>query len=320
MNVQLIDLDSRIENLALMRLSTFHKEKGDCVTLSVLRGKLSGAPITNMVDRVYISTVFSWNRAKASLLCLKFRGRATVGGTGISPDSRLPDDVAQCPVDYELYGGKRAIGFISTGCPNKCPWCIVWRKEGDIQRVSTAKEIVGNQSEAIFLDNNFLALPGHALDLEWLAENDTVIDFNQGLDAAFVTPENAGLISSCRFKYSPGIRLALDSDERIGVVKAALNTLAGAGIAPSRVMVYVLIGFHGFKSDIKRLMTCRAWGVSAFPMGYRALHTGNEPMRGWNPGLYKKYKRLIIRLPHARSVWEGFEREVVPLLDNQQAP
>ena len=66
----------------------------------------------------------------------------------------------------------------------------------------------------------------------------------------------------------------------------------------------------GLDSDIDRQMFVHQLGARPFPMGYRNLNTGAEPAKGWNRELYKKFRRLICRLPHAKTVWADFEREV----------
>jgi len=308
--IWLVDYDGKIENLALMQLSAYHKKLGDTVRL-----KFGDAwpELFETPDKVYISCLFRWNQNAALQLIAAWNGKAEIGGTGISLEKTLPPAVLNhhlgyCQPDYTLYNNNRAIGFISRGCIRKCPWCVVPAKEGKLYRESTAQEIVGEHSTAIFLDNNFLALPDHYIDLEWLAKQQIKIDFNQGLDARLITKEVARLLANCRWLADP--RIALDSISQIKVVDQALTNLKAAGISPTRVFVFILIGFSDLESDIERLLFAHKWNVNAFPMGYRDLITGEEPAKGWDRELYNKYRRLIIRMPHAQSVWDDFEREL----------
>lgn len=317
--IWLIDFDGSMENLALMRLSTYYKRQGSAVVLKQL-GKSHRAidfesacpPLFDRPEKVYISCLFRWNKGKAEMLAEQWNGNAILGGTGIDYNIELDDNVASCLPDPSLYETNKAVGFISRGCPNRCPWCVVWRKEGKLNRVNTAESIIENfpdAEQAIFLDNNFLALEDYQKDLEWLAKNGIPIDFNQGLDAKYVTPESARLLSRCNWVNGP--RLALDHDSRIDVVKRAVKYLNEAGIHSGKITLFILIGFSGIYSDIARLLIARELGVNAFPMGFRDLDTGDEPARGWNRSLYKKYRRLIIRLPQATKVWEDFKREII---------
>lgn len=314
MLVWLIDYDGKMENLALMRLSAHHKSIGDTVRL-----KFGDAypELFETPDKVYISCIFRWNREAALALADAWEDRAETGGTGIDAGSSLPPAVSNWHIkypqpDYDLYGNQRAIGFISRGCPNKCPWCIVPEKEGRLYRESSAEEIVGDKNEAIFLDNNFLALPDFRLDLEWLAHQGTRCDFNQGLDARRVDAATAKLLAKCNLRMPGGqkVRLACDSLGQMKAIRRAVEHFRNAGIRPSAVFVYCLIGFAGLESDVERLLFLRDLCVNVFPMGYRDNETGNEPARGWDRKLYKKYRRLITRMPFASSVWEDFKREL----------
>jgi hypothetical protein len=305
MLIWLVDYDGKMENLALMRLSTYHKQRGDTVHLR--RGN-AWAELFETPDKVYISCLFRWHREDALRLAGTWDGRATVGGTGVEIARDLPPEVEACLPDYFLYDRNRAVGFISRGCIRRCPWCVVPQKEGKLRRVSTAQEVVGDFREALFLDNNFLALPDHHRDLEWLAEEQIAVDFNQGLDARLVTKDNARLLAACKWLTPP--RLALDSLGQCKALSQAVSYLQEAGMQSNGIFLYLLIGFDGLDSDVERFRFARNLGLRIFPMGYRDNETGEEPARGWDRRLYRKYRRLIARLPHCKSVWDDFEAEV----------
>jgi hypothetical protein len=307
MRIWLVDLDGKMENLALMRLSAWHKAHGDDAHLKF---GMVYPTLLDPPDKVYASCVFKWNQHLAQEMIATWGSMITVGGSGYDETVKLPDYVESMPPDYDLYGNSHAIGFISRGCPNKCPWCIVPRKEGKLRRVSTAAEIAAGHDEVIFLDNNFLALPDHCDDLRWLAQQDSIkMDFNQGLDARLITDENAALLAKCRYCLPGGekVRLALDSISQKHALTRAIDILGKAGIKPYTIFVYCLIGYSGLESDIDRLLYLHSLRVRVFPMGYRDLWTGEEPATGWDITLYKKYKRLICRMPFSKSVWRDFE-------------
>ena len=55
------------------------------------------------------------------------------GGTGYDIQSHLPVEVDMMQPDYDIYPllpKDVAYGFLTRGCPNKCKWCVVPRKEG----------------------------------------------------------------------------------------------------------------------------------------------------------------------------------------------
>ena len=316
MRIKLIDFDSKIPNLALMRLSSYHKANGDKVSL--LRGSQS-AELFDAADKYYLSCVFRWNKKAALNTVQQLSEKCIAGGTGLDITSTLPAEVEQAQPDYSIYPDcDYAFGFISRGCIRKCPWCVVPRKEGGLKRVATAQEITGNRKKAIFIDNNFLALPDYEKDLQWLAENKIVIDFNQALDARLVDDKAARLLAQCT--WYPGIRLSLDSDGMIGQVKKAIDNLAKYGVQPNTIRIFTLIGFSGLESDLERLFKVHEWGAAPFPMGFRDVDTGDEPAKGWDKAVYKKYRRLILRMPHAKSVWDDFRAVVTGGVPTSHAP
>jgi hypothetical protein len=311
-NVELIDLDSKIPNLALMKISAYCKKQGHKITM------VHGAQLSRQLfspDIHYISCVFSWNRDLAVNTAKQLDGTVFLGGSGIELTSKLPTNIETCQPDYSIYPDcDYAIGFISRGCIRKCPWCIVPKKEGMLWRESTAREIVGNRRKAIFLDNNFLALPDYQSDLIWLAKNKIFIDFNQGLDARLITDESAKHLAKCKYKY---IRLSLDSNGMVKHLEKAIAKLTQAGVARHAIRVYTLIGFNGLQSDIETLLKLFQWKVQPFPMGY-IDEDGYEPAREWDRNLYRKYKRLILRMPNSKSVISSFKEELCHEQKNQQ--
>lgn len=106
--ILLIDADNKNPNLALMKISDYHKLK-------------------------------------------EYPYDMEMGGTGIDMKKKLPDKIEYQYPDYGL-------GFITRGCPNKCPWCCVPTKEGSIEFHQDPREFRNRLSRKfIFLDNNFLA-------------------------------------------------------------------------------------------------------------------------------------------------------------------
>jgi hypothetical protein len=135
MRVALVDVDSAIPNLALMRLSAWHKARGDeVVLLHYAPFGRSQSIFVDQSDRAYVSCVFSWNADLARRIhrCYTelFGVPTELGGSGVDwgrePGtwSRLPPEVEATPPDYDLYGDDRAIGFCQRGCIRKCDFCL----------------------------------------------------------------------------------------------------------------------------------------------------------------------------------------------------
>lgn len=128
--------DTNYPNLALMKLSAWHKGQGDDV--------IWFAPDTNTrYDRVYSSKVFTWTPEYSRLPTETIKC-----GIGYGVFDTLPDAVEHTCPDYAMYRHvherrnrrrkkpepEYSLGFTTRGCPNTCPWCIVHRKEGNIPR------------------------------------------------------------------------------------------------------------------------------------------------------------------------------------------
>ena len=127
MKVKLVDVDSRIPNLALMKLSRYHKDQGDKV----------GFRIDNP-DKVYVSAVFS---KSSDITIMEDFGEVEVvkGGSGISLDKELPNEVEDMKPDYSLYPDcNYSLGFTTRGCDRNCGFCIVHQKEGNFKHSRAA--------------------------------------------------------------------------------------------------------------------------------------------------------------------------------------
>ena len=128
MEVALIDVDSHnFPNLVLMKLSAWHKNRGDNVILMNAEEALSKEDLIFQYDKLYGACVFTGNEEIVGKLELK---GVHVGGSGTSRLEILPCEIEHIMPDYSLYGiTDTAYGFLTRGCPRRCPFCIVGRKE-----------------------------------------------------------------------------------------------------------------------------------------------------------------------------------------------
>ncbi len=194
MKIGLVDVDSRHwPNLCLMKLSTYHKARGDPVEWWTPEGRY---------DIVYKSRVFTDMYSKDTVKVTN-AGQVIRGGTGYGHGPDLPDAVEHMRPDYSLYSQfpDTAYGFLTRGCPRKCPVCVVSRKEG-ARSVHTAdlSEFWDRQKEIKLMDANLLACPDHEELIVQLAESRALVDFSQGLDIRLITPENVALLNKVRTK------------------------------------------------------------------------------------------------------------------------
>lgn len=248
-------------NLALMKLSAWHKTQGDWVEW--------WNPLLTY-DRVYSSKVFTFTPENPYLPENTVRG-----GTGYGIMKELSPEIDAMFPDYSLYPKcGHAIGFLTRGCIRHCPWCIVPKKEGHIRPYKTWQEIKRpDRLDIVFMDNNVLACEWGLKQIEDMAGKDVRVDFNQGLDARLITPEVAGMLA--RLKWIRFIRMSADTDAMLDVVLTAIGRLKEHGVKPYRVFVYVLV--QDIESAERRVLALRDIGAEAFAQPYRDFTNNTEP-------------------------------------------
>ena len=193
--ILLLQLDGRLPNLALMKLSRHFKEQGKKVYLA------RGEAFIRGVESAYASCLFFNQTSRERMEKLRnFYGDAlTTGGSGVDLKLRLPEKIEALPADYALYPelDGRAIGFLTRGCAFACPFCIVPKKEGSPRQVSDLGILLdlGRRRKLILLDDNILSHERAGILLEKMAKQDLKVNFNQTLDLRLVDRQTATLLN-----------------------------------------------------------------------------------------------------------------------------
>jgi len=216
-------------NFALMKISAYHKARGDTVEWwCAFNNPLYGA--------VYSSKVFDFTPEN-----LYLPPDVIKGGTGYGLYAELPPEIDGLFPDYTIYPEcDYAIGYITRGCPNKCRWCVVPAKEGDIRPYSHWRDIVRpDTNKLVLMDNNILACDYGIQQLAELAGTDYRLDLNQGMDARLVTPDIAEIIA--RMKWIKYIRFSCDQIQQIEAIENAAALLSERGVKSTRLFVYLLV-------------------------------------------------------------------------------
>ena len=257
MRVGLIDVDGHhFPNLALMKLSAWHKANGDHVEMVF--------PLSRY-DRVYASKVFTFS---PDIDYVPMTDDFRPGGSGYDVTSRLPDDVEHIRPDYSLYGiHNTAYGFLTRGCPRGCPFCIVGGKEGMASRkVADLSEWWNGEDNIVLMDPNILASPDHIDLFGQLVESNAIVDINQGLDVRLLNDRNAAMIQALRVKR---IHFAWDGKEDLSSKFQKAAEYFGKLIRAHRVSVYVLVNYGtSLDWDLHRVMTLAKFGFDPFVMVY----------------------------------------------------
>ncbi len=184
--VALYDVDSRIPNLALMKLSAWHKARGWNVRLVRHSGEAVPA------DAHFAATIFHRDPSRRRVAALRetLGDSLVVGGTGWDLRARLPAGAESMFPDYSLYGCSRvAVGFLTRGCVCQCPFCLVPLKEGRLRRCPGGFDafVLPEQKHVMLLDNNLLAHPAAAEMLRETIRRGYAVNFSQSLDIAYLT-------------------------------------------------------------------------------------------------------------------------------------
>lgn len=261
MKVGLIDVDGHnFPNLALMKISAWHKSKGDHVEWCV--------PIMHY-DRVYQSCVFD-DTYSADIDWIPQADEIIKGGTGYGLDNRLPDEIEHMYPDYSLYPElthDTAYGFLTRGCPRHCGFCIVGEKEGlRSYKAADLIEFWSGQKYVKLLDPNLLACREHIELLQQLVDSRAYVDFTQGLDIRLTTPQNIDLLNQMRIKR---LHFAWDNPKDGLVPYFEKFTALYKRKAPSRKIVYVLTNFNStMDENLYRVYTLRELGYDPYVMVY----------------------------------------------------
>jgi len=248
MTIGLIDVDGHhFPNLALMKIASWHRQQGDDVEWAL--------PMFGHYNRIYASKVFTFtpdfNRAA-------YHAEEIIGGgTGYDINSRLPDEIDRLQPDYSIYPNipsDTAYGFLTRGCPNKCSWCVVPRKEGKIRPYMDIDEIaIEGRKKIVLMDNNILAAGDYAVrQLEKIIERGYRVDFNQALDARLVTDEYARLLARIKW-IDRRIRFGCDTKGQIQECERAIALINSYGYRGEYFLYTMIGGNSDFKESFERV-------------------------------------------------------------------
>lgn len=210
------------------------------------------------VDAVHISVSFTWDIEEADRLAGQWGGIApvTIGGpaTGMRGEDFEPG----------LYL-KPGYVITSRGCRNRCWFCSVWRREGDV------RELTIREGWNV-LDDNLLATSWeHFLSVcSMLDKQDQQIEFTGGLEAAILTPGKAAALKDLHPKT---LFFAYDTaNDREPLFEAGkLLQSVGFTVASHVLRAYVLIGYprDTFENAETRLRDTIKAGFMPMAMLYR---------------------------------------------------
>lgn len=280
MRIGLIDVDGHnFPNLALMRISAYHKSKGDLV-------EWWWSDFIHY-DIVYMSKIFS--DAYSKEVPEPFNAdRIIKGGTGYAirtengvevfdkeKDKNLPAEIEQMFPDYSLYPQfDFAVSMTSRGCPRVCAFCHVAAKEGRrAVKVADVSDFWNGQKEIRVLDPNITACREKRDLMRQYVETGAIIDFTQGIDIRLLDDADIEDINRMRIRT---LHFAWDNPK--DDLESKFRYFAKNFRRKSNIgMVYCLTNFNStIEEDLHRIYTLRDLGYDPYVMIYNKPNAPHE--------------------------------------------
>lgn len=288
MNIGLIDVDGHnFPNLALMRISAYHKARGDTV-------EWWWSDFIHY-DIVYMSKIFS--DAYSPDLPEPMNADIVIkGGTGYcislgsdgkerfdkAKNTELPEEIEKCFPDYSIYPQYNfAVSMTSRGCPRQCSFCHVAAKEGRCaKKVADVSDFwkPGGQKEIRALDPNITACKEKRELLTQYKETGAIINFTQGLDIRMLDDADIADINEMRIRNihfawdNPRDNLAPHFERYAKLARHKPHGQYGG--------VYLLTNYNStMEENLYRIYTLRDLGYDPYVMIYDKPHASKEIRR-----------------------------------------
>lgn len=278
--IGLFDVDSKIPNLALMKISAFYRSKG-------YKTEFYSPLFHENYSMIFASKIFKYSHFHDNFI----RSGMIKGGPGFHIKKKLPEEIDHVYPDYSLYNMDYAMGYITKGCIRKCEFCIIPSLEGNIYKFSDLDEFCREQKRVMLLDNNILAYKNHLEELRKLINSGKKIDFNQGLDIRLVNKKNAELLSKIPKWTGLRLRFAFDDPNLKEIILKKLKILNNVGIKNGSIQFYVLIGFNTtHQENLMRINFLKDRRIAVFVMPFNKLDPYQKHFTRWVNRYFFKYE------------------------------
>lgn len=273
--------DAPRHNLALMKISAYHKAIGNDVTLN--------QPM-EPCDVSYGSWLYSQKYATD-----------WIGSTGVNPTIQLPQEFESMRPDYALYGLDYSLGYTWAWCPRKCEFCVVNKQNNPKEHKSIWTFHDSKFKKICLLNNNTFSDPQWKETFEEIWDAKAVVVDDNGYDCRLLDDEKADALK--RTKFNGSIHFAWD------LMKDEAKVLQGLEIARKhhlRAVVYVLVGFNTtIEEDIYRCQKIHDLKFDPYIMPYRtAKGKASKQARAFKRFIdcryYRKYKTI-------QEAWENYK-------------
>ena len=222
-NIALYPLESWVQYTSFLQIAQYHKEQED---------KLHWySPINHyFYDKVYAASLFTFTPktyVRKDMIC---------GGTGFDLTTKLPYEIEKCGYDYSIYPQcSKSFMRWSYGCPNRCGFCCVHKKEGNIRPVEP-KNLNPNGVLISVLDNHPFANPEWKGMIKDLVSFNQPVDFSSGIRVQDFNEEQGKALQQLKLRY---LHIAWDNPNE-NIIPQAKELLKF--IPKYKVRCYTLIG------------------------------------------------------------------------------
>lgn len=274
--------DAPHHNLALMKISAWHKQNGDTVSLN--------QPIFP-TDYRYASVLFEKN---------KHNFIADEHGGPAFNNNRLNDEFEYIKPDYDLFGNKYSLGYTFRPCFNTCDFCKVPKMDHpDIKHHSIWDFHNSDFNEICLLNNNTFQDPKWKETFEEIWDADlTVIDEN-GYDIRLLDDEKAAALKKTKFKGGY-IAFAWDRMQDEALVLSGMKVAKKYGLLTHNTHFYILTGYDTTENeDIHRCQVVVDFGANPYVMPYKKTKRMQQFKRMFVLYYFRKYKTI-------KEAWENY--------------
>lgn len=278
--VRISQLDGKLPNVALLRLSAWHRERGDTVRFFAGAAAAERHLDEPAYDHVYGSAIFTFSKPLVDRFRAQFP-EAVIGGTGTGERVTVEEVVGgeYERFDYSIARGFTAsIGFTQRGCRLRCKFCVVPAKEGKPRSNGTVYDIwrgPGHPKNLLLLDNDFFGNSEWRDRIAEIRDGGFKVCFSQGINIRMIDNEVAAALASIEYRDDSFRRRRLITAwDNVGEEEkffSGVRIVQAAGIPPKHLMAYMLVGFdrkETWERLFYRFNRMVAVGIRPYPMIY----------------------------------------------------